>query len=148
VRACIDARTHAEAKDVHCRADGRKISAQAWAILPKIREVDALLRSDHSLKNRIYEMHPEVSFCRWSGDPMTHPKKKTRGYQEREALIDSVWPGERVRLREKVGRGAGRDDFNDAFAALWTAARIAAGNAVEMTSPELDADGLPMRIVS
>jgi predicted RNase H-like nuclease len=148
VRACLDAKTHEEAKDKHYQADSRKISAQAWAILPKIREVDELLRSDHSVKKRIHEMHPEVSFCRWRGQPMTHPKKKALGYHEREALIDTVWPGERARLREKVGRGASRDDLNDAFAALWTAVRIAAGTALVLASPQLDAEGLPMRIVS
>lgn len=147
VRACLEARTHEEAKQIHFQADGRKISAQAWAILPKIREVDELLRSDHSLKNRIYEMHPEVSFCRWRGEPMTHPKKKALGYQEREALIDSVWSADRARLREKIGRDASRDDFNDAFAALWTAVRIAGGTAVSLSSPENDGEGLPMRIV-
>jgi predicted RNase H-like nuclease len=147
VRACIDARTHDEAKEMHYRADGRRISAQAWAILPKIGEVDELLRSDHSLRRRIYEMHPEVSFCRWRGAPMNYPKKKTPGYEEREALIDTVWPGERVRLWDKVRRGVGRDDFNDAFAAPWTARRITNGTAVNLTSPEHDQEGLPMRIV-
>lgn len=148
VRACMDARSHDEAKEMHYQADGRKISAQAWAILPKIREVDELLRSDHSLRTRIYEMHPEVSFCRWQGEPMKYAKKKSPGYQEREALIDTVWPGERVRLWDKVRREASRDDVNDAFAALWTAGRITDGSAVHLASPEHDQEGLPMRMVS
>jgi predicted RNase H-like nuclease len=148
VRACLNARTHEEAKDFHSQADGRKISAQAWAIIPKIREVDNLFRSDHSLRARIYEMHPEVSFCRWQGEPMKYPKKKKAGQQEREALIDGVWPGERIRLWDSVRREAARDDFNDAFAALWTARRITNGTAVELMSTERDAEGLPMRIVS
>jgi predicted RNase H-like nuclease len=148
VRACIDARSHDEAKGMHYRADGRMISAQAWAIVPKIREVDNLLRSDPSLRQRIYEMHPEVSFCQWQGEPMKHGKKKLLGYFERETLIDSVWPGERLRLWDKVRREAGRDDFNDAFAALWTARRITDGSVVCLTSPEVDQEGLPMRIVS
>jgi predicted RNase H-like nuclease len=148
VRACLNARTHEEAKDFHSQADGRKISAQAWAIIPKIREVDDLLRSDHSLRTRIYEMHPEVSFCRWQGEPMKYPKKKKAGYQEREALVDGVWPGERMRLWDSVRGEAARDDFNDAFAALWTARRITNGTAVELMSTERDAEGLPMRIVS
>ena len=148
VRACVDARTHDEAKEIHYRTDGRKISAQAFAILPKIREVDELLRSDHSLRRRIYEMHPEVSFCRWQGEPMKYRKKKKLGYEEREALIDTVWPGERVRLWDKVRREVGRDDFNDAFAALWTARRITNGTAVHLISPEHDEEDLPMRIVS
>lgn len=148
VRSCIGARTHEEAKDMHYRADGRRISAQAWAILPKIREVDELMRTDHSLRQRIDEMHPEVSFCRWGGQPMKHRKTRKLGYLEREALIDSVWPGERDRLCRNVRGEASRDDFNDAFAALWTARRITDGTAVHLMSPENDQEGLPMRIVS
>jgi predicted RNase H-like nuclease len=79
---------------------------------------------------------------------MKYPKKKKAGYQEREALVDGVWPGERMRLWDSVRGEAARDDFNDAFAALWTARRIKNGTAVELASPEHDAEGLPMRIVS
>jgi predicted RNase H-like nuclease len=148
VRACMDARTHEEANDLHHRADGRKISAQTWAIVPKIREVDELLRTVYALRRRIYEMHPEVSFCRWQGEPMEYPKKKPPGYLEREALIDSVWPGGRDRLRAKVRGDASRDDFNDAFAALWTAQRIRDGTVIYLSSPGDDQEGLPMRIAS
>jgi predicted RNase H-like nuclease len=130
------------------QTDGRKISAQAWAILPKIREVDELLQSSPGFRQRIYEMHPEVSFCRWQGEPMKHPKKKVLGYIEREILIDGAWPGDRVRLFEKVRKQASRDDLNDAFAGLWTAGRICDGTAVQLRSPEDDQSGLPMRIVS
>ena len=148
VRACLDARTHEEAKGQHYQTDGRKISAQAWAILPKIREVDELLQSSPGFRQRIYEMHPEVSFCRWQGEPMKHPKKKVLGYIEREILIDGAWPGDRLRLFEKVRKQASRDDLNDAFAGLWTAGRICDGTAVQLRSPEDDQSGLPMRIVS
>ena len=148
VRACLDARTHDEAKEIHYRTDGRKISAQSFAILPKIREVDELMRSDHSLRRRIYEMHPEVSFCRWKGEPMEYAKKEAPGYHEREALIDPVWPGERVRLWDKIRGRARRHDVNDTFAALWTAARITKGASVQLVSPEPDQEGLLMRIVS
>ncbi len=79
---------------------------------------------------------------------MKYPKKRRPGIQEREALIDAVWPGERVLLWETVRREAGRDDFNDAFAALWTAGRITDGTAVHLNSQEPDQEGLPMRIVS
>jgi predicted RNase H-like nuclease len=148
VRACINAGTSDEAKSLHYLADGRKISAQAWAILPKIREVDILLCSDHSLRSRIFEIHPEVTFCRWHGQPMQYRKKAARGYEEREALIDAEWPGERTRLRGKIGGQAGRDDLNDAFAALWTARRIADRTAAFLSSPDRDEVGLPIRIVS
>lgn len=48
------------------------------------------------------------------------------GAQERELLIDSAWPGQRSNVLRRLGRaGYRRDDLNDAFAAVWSAARVA-----------------------
>jgi predicted RNase H-like nuclease len=62
-------------------------------------------------------------------------------------LIDNEWPGERERLaRELGGSGYGIDDLNDAFAALWSAKRIASGTAEVYGSQEIDQYGLRMEI--
>jgi predicted RNase H-like nuclease len=42
----------------------RRITIFAFAIFPKIREVDAVLQSDRSLTRRVFETHPELAFCR------------------------------------------------------------------------------------
>jgi predicted RNase H-like nuclease len=126
------------------------MSQQAYAIIPKIREVDALLRSSADARSRVREVHPEVCFREWNdGRPLMANKKKTEGKVEREVLIEARWPGVHESfLGRWLRRQVGRDDLNDAFAALWTAGRIAAGVAVRLPSaePPRDALGLPMEM--
>jgi predicted RNase H-like nuclease len=150
VRACLGAATYAEACDAHYRADGRRMSQQAFGILKKICEVNDVLRRSPGLQARVREVHPEVCFTRWNGGkPMSNRKSRPAGRLEREALIDSVWPSERDRLRSLVrGRRYKADDLNDAFAALWTARRIRNQEAVVLpVSPPIDVVGLRMGIV-
>ena len=44
--------------------DGKKMSQQAFGILPKIREVDELLTANRTLVGRVVEVHPEVLHSR------------------------------------------------------------------------------------
>jgi predicted RNase H-like nuclease len=151
VRECLREGTYSELSDSHRRIDGRGLTRQAYFLLPKIRQVDQYVMADPSRQRRIHEVHPEVSFALWNrGAPMAHNKSKPAGRAERERLIDAVWPGERERLWAAVrGRGCGRDDLNDALAALWTVRRIAAGDAVRMPQEsELDERGVRMEITA
>ncbi len=151
VRASLAAATYLEACDAHQQADGRRMSRQAFAILPKIREVDLLLSRNLLLQGRVREVHPEVSFALWNGGrPMLHRKSRSAGHAEREALIDSCWPGERVRLlREVAAYRCKADDLNDAFAALWSVRRARDGQAVTLpASPAADALGLHMEMIA
>jgi predicted RNase H-like nuclease len=94
-------------------------------------------------------VHPEVCFREWNGrQPLTANKKKTEGKAEREALINARWPGVHKSFLERWRRSVvARDDINDAFAALWTAERIAAGTAVRIPiEPEVDSAGRPMEM--
>jgi predicted RNase H-like nuclease len=150
VRACLGAETYAEACEAHHRADGRRLFQQAFGILKKIREVNQILMKDLGLQARIREVHPEVCFAPWNGGKaMSHRKSRPVGRQERETLIDSVWPRERERLRTLIrGRRYNADDLNDAFAALWTARRIRNHEAAVLPkSPPKDSVGLRMEIV-
>jgi predicted RNase H-like nuclease len=151
VRACLGATTYAEACAAQHRADGRRISKQAFGILNKIREVNDLLSRNPALQNRVREIHPEVCFATWNaGNPMLHRKSRQAGRLEREALIDSVWPRERERISSLLrGRRYEPDDLNDAFAALWTARRIKNHEALVLpVTPPLDTTGLRMEIVA
>jgi predicted RNase H-like nuclease len=149
IRACLRASNGEAASRIQERRDGRRLSRQTQSLLPKILEVDTLLRSHSRWQSLVYEVHPEVSFARWAGASMQHNKKRAAGRAEREALIDRQWPGARERCWAALDGDLARDDLNDAFAALWTARRIAAGKGVTMPDePPLDAEGLPMRIVS
>ena len=68
VRPTLVATTYAQACQIGEKADGRKLSQQAWAILPKIREVDMFLRSDPTFQQWVREVHPEVCFWAWNGN--------------------------------------------------------------------------------
>ena len=149
VRAVLSASTYEEACILHQRADGRKLSKQAFGILRKIAEVDHVLRHNPALQDPIREIHPEVSFAIWnSGSALRYRKSCVEGRAEREHLIEGEWPADgRLHscLRDQT---FAVDDLNDAIAALWTARRIAANQArVLPSAPSVDAFGLRMEIV-
>jgi len=149
VRAVLGARSWEDACARHERVDGRRVSKQTFGILGKIAEADAFLRSSRWARRTLYEVHPELSFAQWAGAPMRHPKKSGEGRAERLALIASTF-GARVfdDARQAVrGQQVRSDDLADAFATLWTAARVHAGTA-ERRPPDgvLDRAGLPMVI--
>lgn len=86
---------------------------------------------------------------KWQGRPMSHGKKKPAGREERRRLIDPTFGPDVFRRVEESLRGhrVGTDDLADAFAAVWTAARIVAGTAERFPEDDrLDSEGVPMRI--
>jgi predicted RNase H-like nuclease len=130
----------------------RGISIQAFGIFSKIREIDALLVAHPDLRSRIFESHPEVAFWRLNGEkPMATPKKvKNRvnpeGMEERRALL-SARGLPRLFLDQPPPRGSADDDFLDACAVLFIAARIARGEAQSFPDPpDRDSHGLPIAI--
>ena len=126
-------------------------AAQAFGIFAKVRELDALLEARPALRGRIREVHPEICFWAWnSGVPMRHYKKTEAGERERRDLVVRHF-GEDVleAVRKQLApQRAPTDDILDAFAALWTAERIAHGVARTLPDePLFDARGLRMEIV-
>lgn len=151
IRPVLAAVTYEDARKIHLAIDGKGISKQAFAICPKIREVDELMRSSADARGQVREVHPEVSFAYWNRrQALTASKRSAAGAAERENLIDATWPGVRAELWQRLRGGTvKRDDLNDAFSALWTARRMAAGT--EETLPERpvrDSQGLVMEIVA
>jgi predicted RNase H-like nuclease len=148
IRAVVHETNYQVACAKHRDIDGRALSRQAFAILPKILEVNQLLWSQVDVQSRIKEIHPEVSFAAWnSGRAMQHRKGELVGATERERLIDRARPGQRTAILQSLGRnGYQRDDLNDAFAALWSAARVVNGAARVLGSELRDQDGLPMQM--
>jgi predicted RNase H-like nuclease len=67
LRAVLAARLWEEACTIRLRIDSKRMSKQAWGIVPKVQEVDALLRENANLAARVFEVHPEVSFAAWAG---------------------------------------------------------------------------------
>jgi predicted RNase H-like nuclease len=140
----------ADASAIRRRVEGKGLSAQAWGIVSKIREVDRLLTTNPSLQDRVREVHPEVSFMAWNHhSPIRDRKKSVAGKAARATLIASRFGGHLFdQVRAKFPRSeVADDDINDAFAALWTAERIANGQAVVIPDQtERDPAGLRMEI--
>jgi len=151
IRPVLVAPTYAEACDTGSRIEGKRLPAQAWGIVPKIREVDLYLRDNEGARTRIREVHPEVCFYFMGGKrPMVVNKKKREGRDERAALLRPHF-GEAIEtaLGDLPRLGCAADDLIDAFAALWTARRIVAGTAISIPeTPVRDTFGLPMEMVA
>lgn len=150
LQPALRAASYPEACDVSFSIRKKKVSKQAWMIYPKISELDDLLAARPELRQRVHEVHPEVSFAEWNGGAIVEPKRKPAGFARRHALVRQHFGEEAfTTIRGRYARReVADDDILDAFAALWTAERITRGAARSLPdAPPLDAAGLPMRIV-
>jgi len=132
----------------------RKVSRQTFALFPRIREIDALLRSRPDLRARVFETHPEVCFAAMNADQPARLPKKIRGRPNPAGLAERLEllaraglpPSLLERVRRLPARAA-MDDFLDACACFWTAGRLARGIArCWPEEPPRDAFGLEMAI--
>jgi len=151
IRPMLAARSHAQACAVRHRIEGKRMSIQAWAIVPKIREADALLREHPAYRAIVREAHPELCFAMLNGGaPLLDSKKSEAGHRQRVRLLRR-WCGEAITraLADRAALGCAADDVVDAFVTLWTAARIQRGQATTLPAvPPRDAHGLRMEIVA
>ena len=129
------------------------ISKQAFAIAPKIGEVDRLLRSrDSNGTPVVREVHPEVCFWALNGQKaMKFNKKKDAGEMERLRVLERSEPRTRAMYSEAcrrfAGGGVGKDDVLDALVAAVTA-RCGHGRLKTIPGcPPTDDKGLPMEMV-
>ena len=108
--------------------NGKAVTKQTFAILPKIREVDGLLQMRPELREVVREVHPEVCFSELAGVSMTHHKASTLGREERQRALALSFP--QLHMIEKAGREQGlpMEDILDATVACWSAIRLAGGN--------------------
>ena len=133
---------------------GRGVSKQAFYLLPKIRETEALLRSSYSDDMDWLETHPELSFSSFNGAmPMEHNKKTDAGFRERKTVLARHIPARTIErllrdLMASVPRAqCARDDMVDALVCGVVARLDAAGrDCLPPGGQEFDEVGLPMRI--
>jgi predicted RNase H-like nuclease len=140
VRPVLEA-TSWEDACVRSRASAADVTKQTFAILPKIREVDALLQTRPELREVVREVHPEVCFSELAGASMTHHKASALGRKERQRALALSFP--QLRMIEK---GWPRPRTT-ARVACWSAIRLASGKGRSL--PEAvprDITGLPMAI--
>ena len=128
VRAVLRARSYPAACAVSIGVEGKKITKQAWSIVPNVRTVDAALRANGALAERVYEVHAELSYMQLAGGrAMKESKASAAGLGARRRLLAKHFaPWLAQVLAERRALGSAEDDVLDAFAALWTAERIAA----------------------
>jgi len=143
---------HAAACARNEAATGKRLTRQAYAICGKIREIDELLCARPELRNVICESHPEVCFWALNGGRATaHNKKRAAGRGERIAILEKYLPdagaifeaAAEAHSRKEVGR----DDILDALVCAVTARFGLARLRALPAQPEVDARGLPMRIL-
>jgi predicted RNase H-like nuclease len=121
------------------------LSAQAFGLVPRIREVDDELRArGPEVHRRVVECHPELAFAAMAAGRMPLATKKTAaGALQRIALLEEAL-GEGLPV--DVPGAASLDDALDAAASALVALGWARGEA-EVLGDEVDALGTPMRIV-
>ncbi len=166
IRPALRARSWEHACRIRERVDRKRFQRQAYGLFPKVREVDTLLRAHPRYQRQVFEAHPEVTFTALNGGlAMAHSKKRAAGRKERIAVIERcLGPGaiscyetacrERAsapRSAQKRGglsvKNVARDDLIDALALVWTARRIARGEAEQLPGhPERDPMGIRMNI--
>ena len=143
----LNAADHTEANRLSREHTNRGLSIQAFHLLPKVREVRAVLTPEDlspQARPQAAEVHPETSFAVLAGGPISVSKRQPAGQAERMAALapefDNLGPA------PPSLPGATPDDLLDAAAAAWTARRMAAGSAMTLGPEEADATGYPMAI--
>ena len=151
-RAALGATTYRRACALSRRTLGVALSRETFNIVPKIRQVDALMTP--ALQEFVREVHPEVVFALLAGRGrgLRHAKRTADGERERRRLLRRFAPAfdpEAVRRRLGPARVA-RDDVVDAVACLVAASRIRRGQARVLPEGAVarDALGLRMEIVA
>jgi predicted RNase H-like nuclease len=150
IRPALKCDTRIKADAVTRSVDGRGVSPFSWSLYPKINAVDHVLVSDHELREKVFEIHPELSFMALNNSiPILEPKRKSKGESIRRVLVNnSFGPNIFDLVRQQFSANhVSNDDINDAFAALWTSERNFNGKAnVVPDVIEIDSVGLRMGI--
>ena len=151
-RAALEAESYEDACEVNQRITGRKISLQCWNIVPKIREIDTLLRDNRAQRGLLRESHPELCFQALNDNrAMSCNKKKRQGQQERLGVLERYFPNCHVLFEQACNEflrcEVARDDIIDAMVCAVTARYGYGRYRTAPASSERDGQGLPMEIV-
>lgn len=152
VRAALTADTYEDANRISREETGRGMTRQTFAILPRVREVDCLLRNSEKARHMVREVHPEICFWALAGRSRLRNGKKTGGgFDERFALLEGFRPSvgeEFARIRTEFRCwGVADDDILDAMAAAITASADPVALKTLPAHPTIDSHDLPMEMV-
>ena len=148
VRAAAYAQSYEEACRINFAATGKKISKQAWNILPKVQEIDAFLQEFSEVKLR--EAHPELCFWALNNNTACSYNKRTpAGISERLQILEAVRPGIGAEITafadSNLKKHVSIDDIIDA--AVLSCAAASRNTLYALGKGEQDKAGIPMEIV-
>lgn len=118
---------HHRAAEIERQYAGKGINKQAFAIAPKVAEVDKVLRDrGTSATPPVREVHPEICFWALNNrQPMRFRKKTREGRSERLRVLQEINPQTQEIydsvLDKYLRKHVARDDILDALAAAVTA---------------------------
>jgi len=148
--AALDAETYQEARALHTGTadDAPGITIQAFHLLPKMREVAAVVTPER--QQRVREVHPELAFYEMNGGTSVEASKHDEDGRRirRQLLSDRLFPDIGDAIERYAGGDVRVDDVLDAHAVCWSAARMMSGTArrVPKDDPPVNGRGLRMEI--
>lgn len=134
IRPILSARSYSEANRIWRDVEGKGCSQQGYALVPKVVEIDELVRRRSGNGVRIVEGHPEVSFAMMNGEAAVPASKHSaEGFHVRCGLLADALQCDVERLVAAQPRSM-RTDVLDALALLWTARRVESNRASRFPS--------------
>jgi len=145
-RPLLDYLNDYKAANAWAKRDGKGLAKQAFNILPKIAEIDALMSPQK--QRRFRESHPELVFRCLNGGVTLPSKHRAEGVAARRSLLAAHGFGELTPwLAALRGRNAKPDDLFDACALAIAAQEATEGRAQRVEGPVArDSKGLRMEI--
>ncbi len=125
---------------------GSGVSRQALSLRDAIFDVEEALVADVELRQRTWEVHPELSFAQLSGQPALAAKKSAVGVAQRIGTLSSEWIPNLLTFLERAPAGVPVDDCLDALAAAWSAFRQTTGMAQTWPAAPHPVDGRGLRM--
>lgn len=136
VRKVVYAESYEEACDINEEKTGKRISRQAWNIIPKIREADRIAQ-----ERELREAHPEVFFKSLDEKSVIESKNSREGLKDRKEVLERF--GDISVIEEFNRKKVSQDDLVDAMV-------LSLGSEFELTdipeNPDEDSKRLKMSI--
>jgi predicted RNase H-like nuclease len=151
-REAVYMESYKKACEVNEKLKGKRISKQAWNIVPKILDVDSFLVENKISQEKIKEVGPKVYFQVFKGFPMKYSKKSHDGFLERKETFKNIYLFTdkiiEAALSEYRRKEVAKDDILDALVAAITAKMgYIYGFEFVPREPETDINGLKIQMV-
>ncbi|MBN1672511.1 MAG: DUF429 domain-containing protein [Kiritimatiellae bacterium] len=146
-RGALEADSSTDFQHLHRQLAGRAAALPVWGIVPKLREVDALITP--ALQARVVEFHPELAWKRLAGRVLASKHRADGLLQRLNVLLETGRiDGFGIESGTLTGK-ATFDDILDAAVGLSVAAHVVGGEKPRRlpgSGPVCDERGLRMEI--